>query len=69
MARTKTSAGHHEAQQKQARHLKTPETEIAEEFVTDVKEEDQVVKKQKKHGRKRSSEPKNAKSHFVKGPR
>ncbi|WP_017755516.1 hypothetical protein [Calidifontibacillus oryziterrae] len=66
MARTKTSASHHEAQQKQVRNTKV---EIAEEFVTDVKEENQIAKKRSKQQRKRSSEPTDAKSKNVKGPR
>lgn len=66
MARTQTSEGHHDAQQKHARNTKT---EIADEFVTDVKEENQIAKKRSKQQRKRSSEPTDAKSKNVKGPR
>lgn len=66
MARTQTSEGHHDAQQKMARNTKQ---EIASEFVTDVKEENQIAKKRSKQQRERSDEPKDAKSKNVKGPR
>lgn len=66
MARTHTSEGHHDAQQKMARSTKQ---EIASEFVTDIKEENQIAKKRSKQQRKRSSEPTGTKSKNVKGPR
>lgn len=66
MARTHTSEGHHDAQQKMARHTKQ---EIAYEFVTDVKEENQIAKKRSKQQRKHSSEPRDAQNKNVKGPR
>lgn len=66
MAKSQTSESRHDAQQKQAQHSKA---EIAEEFVTAVKEENQIAKKRSKQERKRSSEPRDAQSKNVKGPR
>ncbi|HHY73581.1 MAG TPA: hypothetical protein GX497_10205 [Bacillus bacterium] len=66
MARTHNSESQQNAQQQMARNTKQ---EIASEFVTDVKEENQIAKKRAKQGRERGDEPTGTKSKNVKGPR
>lgn len=66
MARTHNSESQHNAQQQMARNTKQ---EIASEFVTDVKEENQIAKKRAKQRRERGDEPRGTQSKNVKGPR